>query len=614
MATTKIRSSNQLFIDTALDMGMTGSNLKIINLKNPENPNDAVNKSYVDALQMGLDVKESVKVATTTNLSGTTNPAFTTLTNAFYPRAPIVIDGITGLTVGSRVLVKDQIDKSQNGIYNITNTGSSTTDWVLTRSSDFDNTPGVEVTAGAFTFVEEGVTNEDSGWVLTTNGTITIGVTPLTFVQFSGAGQIEAGWGMVKSGNTLSVNQTTMDDRYVNVSGDTMTGKLSLIYADTVGDSMYIQSYSTGYAVNMSLDGGNGIRVKNNTGDFLSCYNGSLERVAHVGVDGALDGKSLTIHAFDDPTYTTVAKIDNAGNISGTTFVKSGGLGDQYLMGDGTVTTTGNTVAMFDGRYVNVTGDTMTGSLNITGVSQLIEYSYVGINVVTGGTGGTIVNSIGFFPTSVEVNSTLQTLNIDVYSQNNNYNTLLSTNNVDGNFTITPFDNAQLVVIGTGGIKTNQLYVGTSGAEFSVFENGSFQSESSGTMNSLNIVNGDIVATISPSGIVNGVSFVKSGGTSTEYLMANGNVSERKYRLTPSISTGTTVVFSYTGIRSGNITIDETSFEFFKNGILMNEGSGNDYTSVVVNTVSKTITVTVTETILSGTYADIFLGNFTYTY
>ena len=144
-------------------------------------------KLYVDSVKQSLNVKDSVRVATTDNitLSGTQT-----------------IDGVV-VAVGDRVLVKNQTTASQNGIYDV-----SAGAW--TRSVDADNqpVPGSEVTAGMFTFVAEGSTQADSGWILTTNDDIVLDTTSLTFVQFSGAGQIVAGTGLSKSGNTLSITNT----------------------------------------------------------------------------------------------------------------------------------------------------------------------------------------------------------------------------------------------------------------------------------------------------------------------------------------------------------------------------------------------------------------------
>jgi|GEM_PF-1687490 len=159
--------------------------------------------ALVEAAQTGLDAKNSVRVATTEALPSNTysSNVITASSSGVLP----TIDGVT-LSVGDRVLVKDEANAAYNGIYDVTDLGSSSTPFVLTRSSDADNTPNTgEVTTGMYCFVEEGTTHANQGWILTTTGTITLGTTSLNFSQFNGAGSLTAGDGLSKTGNIFNV-------------------------------------------------------------------------------------------------------------------------------------------------------------------------------------------------------------------------------------------------------------------------------------------------------------------------------------------------------------------------------------------------------------------------
>lgn len=145
---------------------------------------DAATKAYVDAIAAGLTLKAAVRVATT---------------------GPIVLSGaqtIDGVACGAgdRVLVKNQADATTNGIY-VVAAGA----W--SRAPDADDSAQVPV--GTYCFVSEGDTNGDQGYALTTDAPITLGTTPLTFTQVTGAGQITAGTGLTKTGNTLAVDGTS---------------------------------------------------------------------------------------------------------------------------------------------------------------------------------------------------------------------------------------------------------------------------------------------------------------------------------------------------------------------------------------------------------------------
>jgi hypothetical protein len=165
----------------------------------PTDDAHAATKGYVDAARSGLDVKASVRVATTAPLTLASD-----LENGDE------VDGVT-LATGDRVLVKNQSSGAENGIYVVQASGAAV------RATDADSS--AEVTAGMFTFVAEGSVNADSGWVLSTNDTITLDTTALDFVQFSGAGQVTAGAGLTKTGNTIDVIGTA--DR-ITVNSDSV--------------------------------------------------------------------------------------------------------------------------------------------------------------------------------------------------------------------------------------------------------------------------------------------------------------------------------------------------------------------------------------------------------
>ena len=194
----------------------------------PTDANHAATKQYVDAARSGLDVKQSVKVATTAQ--GTLSTSFA---------AGQVVDGYT-LVAGDRILIKDQGNGSahvDNGIYTVNASGAPT------RATDADE--NAEVTPGLFTFVEQGDTNGDAGFVLATNDSITVGSTALLFTQFSGTGQITAGDGLSKDGSILSVN---VDNTTIHIVED----ELSVMSSATSGQVLLSQG--TGHAVWGALD------------------------------------------------------------------------------------------------------------------------------------------------------------------------------------------------------------------------------------------------------------------------------------------------------------------------------------------------------------------------
>ena len=182
--------------------------------------NSLVSKEYVDAVKVGLDFKDSVRAASTANVT-VSGPGS-------------AIDGVT-LSSNDRVLLKNQSTASENGIYVFNGAASA-----MTRATDADSSD--EVTPGMFVFVEEGTVNADNGFVLTTDGSITVGSTSLAFAQFSGAGQITAGDALTKTGNQLDVND---DNVTLEVNSDAL--RIKGISATAVGDLLIGQASNAGY-------------------------------------------------------------------------------------------------------------------------------------------------------------------------------------------------------------------------------------------------------------------------------------------------------------------------------------------------------------------------------
>ena len=174
------------------------------------------NKAYVDQVAQGLDTKPSCKAATTADLVATYNNGTlgvgATLTADF--NGAISVDDIA-LSVNDRLLVKDQTDATENGIYKVDQVGTGSTPFILTRATPEDQPS--ELSGGSFVFVEEGTIGSNNGYTFTHTGQPVFGTTDLDVSQFSGAGQITAGAGLVKDGNTIDTNP---DNSSIEVSGD----------------------------------------------------------------------------------------------------------------------------------------------------------------------------------------------------------------------------------------------------------------------------------------------------------------------------------------------------------------------------------------------------------
>lgn len=190
---------------------------KISGLATPTEDTDAANKGYVDSVAQGIHVHTSVRYATTTALpaytynNGTSGVGATITATS---NGALSIDGATP-SQGDRILVKDETSGNApyNGIYVVTVVGDGSTAFVLTRATDLDEAAEFP---GAFEFVTSGAVNADTGYVCTTDLPITVGTTAIAWSQFSGAGQITAGDGLTKTGNTIDVVTASTNRIVVN--------------------------------------------------------------------------------------------------------------------------------------------------------------------------------------------------------------------------------------------------------------------------------------------------------------------------------------------------------------------------------------------------------------
>ena len=210
----------------AQDLSM--ATYKITNLGTPTASTDASTKGYVDSVAQGLDTKQSVVAATTTN---------GTLATAFANGQ--VVDGVT-LATNDRILVKNQTDQTVNGIYTVNASGAPT------RSTDMD--AGAEFPS-AYVFVEQGTVNADTGWVCT-NNSVTLGSTNIVFAQFSGAGTYTGSDGILLTGSNFTGVVVASGGLSVGATGFSLDTTIAVRkYATNVGDGV-----ATSYVITHSLN------------------------------------------------------------------------------------------------------------------------------------------------------------------------------------------------------------------------------------------------------------------------------------------------------------------------------------------------------------------------
>ena len=266
----------------------------ITNVADPVNAQDAATKGFVEATSQGLDVKGSCVAATTGNIT-----ISTALNNGD------TLDGVT-LSTNDRVLVKDQSTASQNGIYIVGSSPARADD--LAAGSD---------AAGMFTFVEQGTVNADNGFVCTSNkGSAVTGTNNLTFAQFSGAGQITAGDGLDKSGNTLSLDLKSngglvieSTELAIDLAASSITGTLPVTkltsLTSTVTELNVLDGITSTTAELNLMDGGTSATSTTlAAADRFVCNDaGTMKQVALSDLVTFLENESVSSFNIDGGSY-----------------------------------------------------------------------------------------------------------------------------------------------------------------------------------------------------------------------------------------------------------------------------------------------------------------------
>lgn len=281
--------TSEIDLDAGAKLGgdINADNQTITNLPDPVNAGDVANRGFVEGAIQGIDIKQSSTAAAETNID---------LQSSDDPRP---IDGVS-IEDGDVVLLKEQNTPSENGLY-VANTASDPTSW--TRTGDFDN--DVDVTNGAFTFVESGDTNASSSFTVISSDPLTVGTDPIVFNQFTTAGEILGGDGLLKSGRTISINVTdfiTGNDGLKVSSSDILvksdssldidgSGNLSINTSNTNTFSA-IQNFNSGIDVGSDISDGTTTIYDSANSEIPDSVLGSIE-------NATLANSSLTINTND---------------------------------------------------------------------------------------------------------------------------------------------------------------------------------------------------------------------------------------------------------------------------------------------------------------------------
>jgi hypothetical protein len=402
----------------AINMG--GQEINDLGMAANPAPTDAANVAYVQSLLTGLSWKEAVNAATIADLGSVTynngaSGVGATLTNAGAQTA-LVVDGYTA-QIGDRILVKNQTNQTQNGIYVVTATGSVSSNWVLTRSTDTNT--GAEL-FGAAVYIDGGNTEANTGWTQTTPGTIVVGTTNVTWAQFSGSGTYTAGNGITIVGNAISLStpvtianggtgQSTAQAAFnalspLNIAGDTLyfngTNNVALPIGST-GQVLTVAGGEPTWGTNSFTVDSDGI------GSTTVALGGNLNIYGTTNVITTSVPTAGEVQITISSNYAGQSSINTVGTITAGTWqgtaisTQFGGTGlntssasnGQLLIGNGSGLSL-NTISPGTGILVNNGAGTITLSVDPTAVVTSITTN-TGLSVNSSATGAVTITNTG---------------------------------------------------------------------------------------------------------------------------------------------------------------------------------------------------------------------------
>jgi hypothetical protein len=607
-------SSRAVYLDAAgsavsvLDIGTLGTSTANITTANitagtvsttPTSANDLVNKTYVDTLAAsGIHFHQPVRVEAPINLNATYNNGTAgvgaTLTNA-GTQAALVIDGVT-VSVADRVLVYQQTTQTQNGIYVVSDVGSGSTNWILTRSSDADTyviNSAAGLSEGSTVFVQQGATGSGETYTCNTTGVITFGTTNITFAQISSAQIYSAGTGLTLSGTQFSITNTGTAGTYGSASS------VPVITTNAQGQVTGV----TPTAIAIS-----GAAVSGNISGQAGSVANALTAGTFLTSGGTFDGSAARTFAVDATDANTASKVvarDASGNFSAGTITATlsgaatsattatnlaGGAANRiaYQTGAGATTfavapTASNQVLNWNGSAFTWSAGTISGvalgsNLNtLTFGTYLTGTSYNGSGAVTLATNATNANtastlvardasgnfSAGTITAALSGNATTATSATSATSAGN-----LTGGTISGNYVVNNATSPNSFYLQFGD-NTGWTYrfmtsvAGTPTTRFSFGDNGNFTAV--GTVAGTNITTG---------GNVTGNAATVTNGVYTTGAQSIAGV--KTFSDTPIFSGGTIQVGSSAGTYrrfrfDGTISSDGTNFYTLLNS--------NNYTS-----------------------------------